>query len=66
MPEDERLWLEHDEDRAVLRHCGCWMSLAGLPDIEQDSKVVHIPRTQMLDAGQLRGLMDRMQRGEPL
>ena len=42
-------WLEQDEERMLVRHCGWWMSLRGLATSANVNTVrVQVPRSQML------------------
>ena len=67
LPAREEDWLVHTEEDLRLRRSGYWHSLAGRPATSNTSSVsVTIPRTQVLDTTQLRALMDRANRGEPL
>jgi hypothetical protein len=67
LPAKEADWLVQSEDELRIRHCGYWLSLAGQPDRTNRSTVsVKIPRSQMFDTAQLRELMGRANRGEPL
>lgn len=67
LPADEAEWLAHSEDELRMRHCGYWISLAGQPSTTNTRTVtVRIPRSQVFDTAQLRELMGRANRGEPL
>ena len=67
LPAREEDWLMHTEEELRLRCCGYWLSLAGRPATTNTSTVsVTIPRTQVLDTAQLRALIARANRGEPL
>jgi hypothetical protein len=67
LPTDDEEWLDHSEDELRMRHCGYWLSLAGMPPTTNTSMVsVNIPRAQVFDTPQLRALMGRADRGEPL
>ena len=67
VPESEDEWLYQTEDELLIRRCGYWLSLSGLPESENRSSVaVRIPRTNRFDVANLRGLMGRASRKEPL
>jgi hypothetical protein len=67
LPADEAEWLTHSEAELRLRRCGYWVSLAGKPEKPNRRTVsVRIPRSQVFDTAQLRELMGRANRGEPL
>lgn len=61
MPRDASEWLSHSEREIALRRCGYWASLLGQPATENAATVrVKIPRNQVFDVPQLRGLMTRV------
>lgn len=61
MPRDATEWLTHSEQEIALRRCGYWVSLLGQPATENEATVrVKIPRAQVFDVPQLRGLMTRI------
>jgi hypothetical protein len=67
LPKDDVEWLTHSEEELRMRRCGYWVSLAGQPDTTNRRTVsVRIPRSQVFDTAQLRALMGRANRGEPL
>ena len=67
MPENEADWACQTDSELVLRCQGFWKSLSGMPATEAATTVtVHLPRTNVIDAGQLALLMDRANRGEEL
>jgi Domain of unknown function (DUF4365) len=64
MPSDEELWMSLSQDELVLRHCGYWLSLRGMPDTENSTKIkVRIPREQVFDVNQLTMLMGKAEAG---
>jgi hypothetical protein len=64
LPENDADWLSHSEDELILRHCGYWTSLAGLPDTDNKTSVtVRIPRAQQLNPDALRTLMQTANQG---
>jgi Domain of unknown function (DUF4365) len=45
VPDDEGAWLSHSEDELTLRHCSYWLSLRGMPPVDNEQSVaVRIPR----------------------
>ena len=67
MPEAETEWLQQTEDSLVLRRCGYWMNLRGMPFSENStSMTVEVPRKQIFDVGQLADLMHRAEQGPVL
>jgi hypothetical protein len=58
-------WLEQSEQALALRHCGYWVSLRGrAPTLNSGSITVVLPRLQVLSPEALRGMMERIDRGE--
>ncbi len=58
-------WLEQSERELALRHCGYWVSLRGRgPTLNTGSITVVLPRLQVLSPEALRGMMERIDRGE--
>lgn len=67
LPTDNAEWLAHSEEELRMRHCGYWVSLSGQSDTTNRRTVsVRIPRSQVFDTAQLREIMGRANRGEPL
>lgn len=67
LPPEDADWLVHGEDELRMRRCGYWLSLAGQPaTMNRHAVSVRIPRSQVFDTAQLRELMGRVSRGEPL
>jgi hypothetical protein len=67
LPAREEEWLTHSEEELRLRHCGYWLSLAGWPATTNVATIsVNIPRAQVFNTAQLRALMGRADRREPL
>lgn len=65
VPEDVSRWVEQDDERMLLRHCGWWVSLRGRPASSNDHTVrVGIPRDQRFDVAGLRTLMNRIAEGD--
>jgi hypothetical protein len=64
VPTDPALWLDHNEERLLMRHCGWWVSLRGLPETTNTStQRIQIPRLQHFNEPQLIGIMDRIGQG---
>jgi hypothetical protein len=67
LPASEEEWLVHSEEELRLRRCGYWLSLAGSPATTNVATIsVSIPRAQVFTTAQLRALMGRADRREPL
>jgi hypothetical protein len=61
VPEDVASWLTATENELVMRRCGYWASLRGLPATTNKNTVaVSIPRTQGFHPEVLRALMTRI------
>lgn len=63
IPNEEDNWLSHSEDELIVRHCGYWHTLRGMPEVDQTTITVHLPRSQVLNPVQLAELMHRAERG---
>ncbi|MCB9794610.1 MAG: DUF4365 domain-containing protein [Alphaproteobacteria bacterium] len=64
VPESVADWVEQDEQRLLLRHCGWWLSLRGLPAVDNTAtRRLHVPRSQRFDVAGLQGIMDRVGQG---
>ena len=64
LPRDSGQWLEQDHERMVTRYAAYYMSLAGMGDAPQKSKVpLELPRTNLLTVDALRRLMEQASRG---
>lgn len=63
LPASNQFWLRTSEEQLLLRHCAWWLSLKGFPEIDQDSKVVRMPKAQRFDASALKDLIDASRRG---
>lgn len=62
LPANDEDWLDHTEEALILRHCGYWVSLAGMPEsANQTSVTVSIPRGQRFDPLSLKALMAKAQ-----
>jgi hypothetical protein len=66
-PDDEAEWLSQTEEGLVIRGSAYWLSLRGAP-VSTAKKVVRIriPRGNVFSVSQVRGLMERLERGEAL
>ncbi|MFH0823782.1 MAG: DUF4365 domain-containing protein, partial [Pseudomonadota bacterium] len=65
VPDDPSEWLGHSEAELVLRRCGYWVSLHGLPPSENETgQTVYIPRSQKFTVESLRAIMQRIGRGD--
>jgi hypothetical protein len=66
VPQDPVDWLHHTEDQLLLRRCGYWLSLRGMPALpheEQNKKTVNIPRAQQFTPTQLLEILGRINGG---
>ena len=55
MPDDEELWLSQDNEGLILRSCAYFVSLAGMPETENERKVrIMVPRPQVFSVAFLR------------
>jgi hypothetical protein len=64
LPREMHDWLSISPDRLVLRRCGFWLSLVGLPPTDNETTVtVEIPRTNLLSVEALQAIMKRIDDG---
>lgn len=64
VPEDVASWLTATENELVMRRCGYWVSLRGLPaTANQTTVAVSIPRAQVFHPESLRAIMTRIGHG---
>jgi hypothetical protein len=64
VPDDVTTWLDQDEERMLMRHCGWWMSLRGMPASANEATVrVQVPRAQRFDVAGLTAIMDQLGHG---
>ena len=64
VPDDPSHWIEQSDERLLMRYCGFWLSLRGLPETANTSAVrVQIPRAQRFDVAGLTAIMDRISQG---
>ncbi|WP_181770334.1 DUF4365 domain-containing protein [Amycolatopsis pittospori] len=66
VPPNLESWVAQDEDALTVVRCAYWASLRGFPAINQDSKVVHLPRENIFNVESLLVLMERASKREPL
>jgi hypothetical protein len=66
VPDSLETWVTQDELSLKLVRCAYWKSLRGAPSIDTDSKVIHLPRSNVFDVESLLGMMERASRREPL
>jgi hypothetical protein len=67
LPPNPTEWLEQSEEQMISRRCAYYLSLLGQPDSSNTTTVtVRLPRTQCLTATNLREMMERVSRKEPL
>jgi Domain of unknown function (DUF4365) len=65
VPGDLAQWVAHSESELLLRHCGYWFSLRGMPATENEETVtLHIPRGQVFSVPAVTGMMHRISNGE--
>ena len=65
VPRDTAERVSVTEQALVLRHCGYWLSLRGLPETTNSQTCrVHVPRANVLDVSGLTALMMRLNQGE--
>jgi hypothetical protein len=64
VPDEVAHWLDQDEERMLMRHCGWWVSLRGSAASANATTVrVQVPRAQRFDVAGLTGIMDRLGQG---
>ena len=57
-------WLSQSQTELVMRRCGYWASLRGMPPTDNtDIVTIPIPLSQMLDVSQLQAVMRRVGEG---
>lgn len=59
LPANAADWMTLTADDMVLRNCVYWLSLIGEPETDQGSKVVIIPKVNLLTVGSLRDLIQK-------
>ncbi|WP_441347497.1 DUF4365 domain-containing protein [Shimia sp. MMG029] len=63
MPTKEPDWFTFKDTESILRSRMWWVSLAGLPDIDKESKTVVLPRGQFLTPTTLSNLLEEISKG---
>lgn len=58
LPENETDRIAHSADALILRRCAYWVSLRGAPPITGDSKLVHVPKTNLFSPQQLQAMLE--------
>ncbi len=67
VPREEAAWLSQTEGGTSLHRCAYWLSLRGQPPPSVKKSVrISVPRHQTFFVGDLRAIMDRVQKGEAL
>jgi Domain of unknown function (DUF4365) len=58
-------WVDCSPEQLRLRHVGYWCSLRGQPaTANSDAVRIRLPRSNLLDAAAVRGIMDRVRAGQ--
>jgi hypothetical protein len=64
VPDGVESWISHTENELLLRHCGYWYSLRGMPaTVNAETVTVNIPRTQVFNVASLNAIMQRIANG---
>jgi hypothetical protein len=64
VPKDPEVWMTQSPEQLILRHCGYWASLEGLPPSDNQTTVtIYLPRTNVLTVPVLLDLMKRVNDG---
>jgi len=65
VPDAPAQWLAGTDDQLILKHCGYWASLRGMPDTT-NAATVSIPllRENSFTVEALRRMMDRIEQGQ--
>ena len=64
VPDELGAWLDQDEDRMLMRHCGYWLSLRGQSASTNNTTVrVQVPRAQLFNVPGLHAIMTRLGQG---
>src|SRR5262249_43171513 len=66
LPAELEGWLRQSEEELILHRGAYWRSLRGMPDVATEKVTVSLPRVNLFSVDQLRGLMERASRREPL
>jgi hypothetical protein len=65
VPDELDSWIRHSEQDLLMRHCGYWTSLRGLPDVPNEGKItVELPQANQFTPAALTAIMERIGRGE--
>lgn len=67
VPDEIEEWIEQTEDQLVIRKCGYWVSLRGLPSTTNSTAVtVSLPRTNIFTPATLTDIMQKIHNEESL
>jgi len=68
LPEDEKEWLDQNEERLILRKCAYWASLKGRGELDKNQTrvTIRIPRVNLFTVEGLREIMIKVERGVEL
>jgi len=58
LPEEPGEWVEQSEEQLVARRCAYWVSLRGLPNRDQQSITVDLPRQNLFTPAAVRSLLE--------
>lgn len=57
-------WLEQSEEKLSMRHCGYWLSLRDMREVENTSSVtIHLPRSNLFTVDALSSIMQGIGNG---
>lgn len=65
LPQDRNDWLDCDGEGLTMRRRAWWLSLAGYPEINTQTKTVTLPQTQLLTPDSIKDLMARAREWSP-
>lgn len=58
VPDDDAQWAAVSDQELLLRHCGYWQKITGLPATRNTSTIrIHLPITQKLTVAQIQEIM---------
>ena len=57
LPQDRNHWLDCDGEGLTMRRRAWWLSLAGYPEIDSQTKTVELPQSQLLTPDSLSRIM---------
>lgn len=67
VPEEVKDWIDVSEEEIVLKKCGYWASLKGMPATNNRNTVtVELPRINLLTPDNLMQIMEKIAKGEEL